>query len=102
MNLFLIIKRKYFDQIILGQKTEELRIASPYFEKKLLGRNYKTITLQAGYNKNSPRLTAEYTGLELKEIQHEIFGPKPVLVFAIKLGKILNESSANTTSSFHC
>lgn len=88
-DLFLTIKKEYFNSILSGEKTEEIRIASTYFENRLLSKKYDTITLQNGYNKNSPRLAAEFLDLDLREINHEFFESKPALCFVIKIGKIL-------------
>lgn len=88
-DLFLTIKRQYFDQILLGDKKEEYRLVKPYFDKKLKDRYYDTITLQAGYSNKSPRLTAVYCGCEVKEITHEFFGGT-VTVYAIQIGQILS------------
>lgn len=89
-DLFLTIHRKYFEEILFGLKREEYRIVKPFFEKKIVGKHYDTITFQNGYSKKSPRLTAQYLGFNIVEMQHEFFGSEKVKVFEIKIGKILN------------
>lgn len=87
-KLFLVIKKKYFDEIKSGIKKEEYRLVKPYWEKKLIGKQYTHIVFQNGYNKNSPRIEAEYLCLKIKTIKHEFFGNEAVDVFALQLGKI--------------
>lgn len=80
------IKGVYFDQIKSGKKTEEYRLATPFWKKRLEGRNYKTIVLTKGYPKRTDterRLSIKWNGCELKTIQHPHFGPDPVEVYAI-------------------
>ena len=84
-NLFIIIKKKYLDQIISGEKKEELRIVSPYWVKKLVDRKYDKIIFQAGYRADSARYEVVYSGYTIKNIKHEFFGNEPVTVFAIKV-----------------
>lgn len=89
-NLFLILKKEYFDQIASGEKKTEYRAATSYFERILLGKKkYDTVIFQNGYSANAPRITVEYKGVDLEEIKHPFFGPDPVLVFAISLGQII-------------
>lgn len=84
MDLFIIIKKKYLEQIIAGTKTEEYRLVSPYWVKKLVNRDYDNIIFQAGYLITSQRHKIKYNGYEIKTIKHEFFGKDPVVVFAIK------------------
>lgn len=88
--LFLILKKKYFDQIKSGQKTEELRAQTDYWAKRLVEREYSHIIFQLGYSKNAERMSVEYLGLEKRVITHEFFGPDPINVFVLKLGNIIN------------
>lgn len=34
-SLFLTIKKEYFDAILLGEKTEEYRVVSPFYKSKI-------------------------------------------------------------------
>lgn len=86
--LFLILKKKYFDQIKSGQKTEEFRLLTPYFVKRLVGRQYDSIIFQNGYAKTSPRLTVEYLGYDIRNVKQEFFGNDEVSVFVLKLGNV--------------
>jgi hypothetical protein len=58
--LTLPIKRKWFDMIESGEKKEEYREITPYYEARL-GKYMKEglfqIILRAGYRKNSPKMS---------------------------------------------
>lgn len=84
--LFIIIKKKYFDQIKSGEKTEELRLVTPYWVNRLANKTYSSVIFQNGYSANAPRIEHEFLGIEIKNIKHEFFGNDSVAVFAIKLG----------------
>lgn len=84
--LHLPLKGAYFDQIQAGTKAEENRLVTPYWRKRLEGREYTGIVLTRGYPKAEDaarRLERPWRGYSIKTIQHEHFGPKPVEVFAI-------------------
>lgn len=89
-NLFLIVKKQYFEEIKSGIKTKEYKLATDYFSKKLIGRNYRTVTFQNVYSANSEKLVLEYKGVDLEYFQCEFFGQNKVLVFSIALGEIIN------------
>lgn len=84
-DLFIIIKKKYFDQIVSGEKKSEYRLVTPYWVKKLVDRKYDNIIFQAWYNKNSPRHTVPYKGYIITTIKHEFFGNDEVSVFSLPL-----------------
>ncbi|SFB74710.1 hypothetical protein SAMN05216344_102216 [Polaromonas sp. OV174] len=88
-TLTLPVKGIYFDQIKAGTKTEEYRLITPHWRKRLEGRTYDQVVITWGYpNRDDAerRLTFPWRGYEVKTIQHEHFGPEPVEVFAIKVG----------------
>lgn len=91
-TLHIIIKRKYFDQILSGKKTKEYRLVKEYWVKKIVGKNYNTITFQAGYSKNSPKMIVEYLGFDIVNLKHEFFGNDTVVVFSLNLGKIIQHA----------
>lgn len=84
--LFLILKKKYYEQILSGEKTEEFREVTPYWIKRL-SRNYDRIIFQEGYS-GKKRIEAVYKGYKRKTIRHDHFGRKPVEVFAIQFKKM--------------
>ena len=88
MDLILPLKGIYFDQIKTGEKTEEYRLVTPFWSKRLEGRNYDNVILTRGYPKRTDserRLVLPWQGYTRKTITHPFFGDKPVDVYAIKV-----------------
>lgn len=84
------LKGIYFDQIQSGEKCEEYRLATDYWRKRLEGREYDRIVLTRGYPKaedHARRLIKPWRGYIERTITHPHFGPEPVRVFAIRVGK---------------
>lgn len=88
-ELFISIKKVYLDQIIKGTKIEEYRMIKPYWENKLINQKYDCIKFKSGYFVGSPEIKIQYLGYEIKKYKSPLFGDKEVMVFALKLGKIL-------------
>ena len=95
--LMLAVQKTYFDQIKTGEKTEEYRDVTPYWEKKLikdgLPIEYSEVVITYGYpKKDDPEKTIKFpwNGWVKKEIIHPHFGDKPINVFAIKLSSKQN------------
>lgn len=87
-TLHLPLKAEYFDAIRDGIKTEEFRLVTPFWEKRLAGRVYERIVLTKGYparHDSARRLERPWCGLAIKTITHPHFGHDPVRVFAIKV-----------------
>ena len=84
-NLHIIIKRKYFDQIVSGEKKFEYRVVKPYWVKKLVGRDYDKIIFKAGYRTGAPRYECDYKGYLIENIKHEFFGNEEITVFSLPL-----------------
>lgn len=87
-TLTLALKGEYFDQIKAGVKTEEFRLVSPYWEKRLVGRQYGAIELTRGYPSRddvSKRIVLPWQGYRVTIITHPHFGNDPVEVFAINV-----------------
>lgn len=84
--LHMTLKKKWFDMIFFGEKTEEYREIKPYWIKRL-SKKYDIIRFKNGYNKDSP-----WFDVELKEIKEGIgllrHGAPIYPVFILKLGKI--------------
>ena len=88
-KLFIIIKGEYFNQILSETKKEEYRIVKPFWAKKIIDKKYSHIIFQKGYNKNTPRIEAEYLGYEIRKINHKHFGELfEMECFVLKLGNI--------------
>jgi hypothetical protein len=82
----------YFDQIANGDKPEEYRLVTPYWMKRLNGRDYRSVVLTRGYPKGGgiegvTRLTRRWAGFDVRRITHQHFGPDPVMVFAIDVSE---------------
>lgn len=91
-TLHLTLKKRWFDLIKSGHKTEEYREIKPYWSKRLLasGKNYDRIEFRNGYGRNVPAMT-----VELKEVISglgivEWGAPEAKPVFILKLGKVLS------------
>lgn len=92
MTLHLPTRALYFDQIANGEKLEEYRLVTEYWQKRLDGHSYSRIVLTRGYPKGggvegSTRLTLPWRGYQIKTITHPHFGPEPVEVFAIDVSE---------------
>lgn len=88
-TLHLNLKAEYFDDIESENKDEEYRLYTPYWTKRLVGREYDAIVLKRGYPRKDDRashLIKPYKGYTVKTITHPHFGDKPVEVFAIDVG----------------
>lgn len=101
-TLNLTLKKKYFNQILSGEKTEEYREVKSYWIKRLTNQNddgtingnsfYKEFSLVKftnGYGRNAPSFTIELKGIEIQTIRHEIYNFDEVGVFSIRLGRIV-------------
>jgi hypothetical protein len=86
--LTLALKGEYFDAIKMGIKTEEFRLLTQYWRRRLEGRTYDMIELTRGYPKRSDqerRLVLPWQGYRLTTITHSHFGTEPVEVYAINV-----------------
>lgn len=89
-SLTLNLKKEYFEQIKSGIKTEEYRLCTPYWSKRLEGKSFDKIIIKLGYPKNSELekiMEFEWKGYKKKKITHKHFGNVPVKVYAIKVGE---------------
>ena len=80
--LHLNLYRKYFDQILKGDKTIEYRDITPYWSKRLEGRYYDVIKFRNGYAKDAPEMIVEFKGMGTVTFQ-------PTPTYVIELGNIL-------------
>jgi hypothetical protein len=87
--LFLIMQKVWFDKIESGEKTEEYRSNTEFYQSRLLNKsktafkNYHTVILQIGYRPDSKRMIVEIEKITLKRD------------FTIHLGKILERINFN-------
>lgn len=89
-TLTLPLKREYFEAIRDGSKTEEYRLYTPYWQKRLAGSPwpFDRIVLTLGYparDNHARRIERPWLGYTIKTIRHPHFGPDAVEVFAIKV-----------------
>lgn len=88
MNLILPVKRKWFEQIKSGIKTEEYRLFNDYWHKRLFGKKFDKVIITLGYptkDDNDRRLVFQYSGYTIKTIIHSEWENVPHTVFAIRL-----------------
>lgn len=86
--LYLNLRAEYFDAVASGEKCEEYRLVTPYWARRLEGRQFDGIVLKKGYPKrddSSRMLVRPWAGFITKTIEHPHFGQQPVRVFAIKV-----------------
>lgn len=84
--LHLPLKGIYFDQIKSGDKLEEFRLVTPYWAKRLEGREYDRIEIAKGYpprDDKERRISRPWKGFRKTTITHPHFGADPVEVYAI-------------------
>lgn len=87
-TLHLVLKRKWFDMILSGEKKEEYREFKEFWFNRFAGRNYNRIVFQHGYSKNADRVIIECLGIELSNKGNSKWGFEEEC-FVIKLGKII-------------
>lgn len=106
-TLYLLLCRKYFEQISAGEKLEEYRKVTPYWITRIQGREFSAITLTSGYPKrddNTRRMICAWRGYTKKVITHPHFGDKPVMVLAIDVSDIVmpaNRAFARSAGNMH-
>jgi hypothetical protein len=89
-DLVLPLKAVYFHQIAAGTKPEEFRLCTPYWRRRLEGRNFDRVVLTLGYppaRDTARRLVLPWRGYRETTITHPHFGPEPVAVFAIDVSQ---------------
>ena len=86
MDLVLPLKAEYFNAIKAGTKTEEFRLRTPFWRKRLEGKAFDRVVLTLGYPSRedaSRRLVLPWRGMRETTITHPHFGSGPVQVYAI-------------------
>jgi len=85
-DLHLNLKGEYFDQIKSGEKLCEYRLITPYWTKRLEGREYNNIYIKRGYPKKDDKdniIIRPWKGYLKRLLKHKHFGGVPVNVYAI-------------------
>ncbi len=98
-TLHLNLKRKWFDMILSGEKTEEYRDMSDYWDIRLgmselleypeLTHNFKTVTFSNGYAKKRPQFVIELKRIIIGEGKPEWGAELGKKYFILELGKII-------------
>ena len=107
MDLKLTIKRKWFEMIVSGEKTEEYRDIKPHYEQrlnKLLSKEYgkqadqpiiENIHLFNGgyFSEDLPNVKLKFKGIEVREGKEKWGAVSGTKYFVIKLGDIVSLKS---------
>ena len=80
--LHLVLKAKYFHRIYNQTKLTEYRDLTPYWSKRLEGKEFTHIKFQLAYSKNPPTMLVEV-------LDRNIVDYKGVKSYAFNLGKII-------------
>ena len=86
----LTIKKKWFDMILSGEKTEEYRDIKPYYNLRLIGQDYDTVVFRNGYTANAPQFTIELKNITQSTGNPEWGAEEGKTYFVLLLGKIIN------------
>ena len=89
-TLHLTIKKKWFDMILSGEKTEEYRDIKPYYNIRLIGREYDSVVFRNGYARDAPSLTIELKTIRFGTGKPEWGAEEGKTYFVLLLGKIIN------------
>ncbi len=81
-TLHLNLRREFFATIAAKQKRIEYRAQTPYWKKRLEGRQYDLIQFRNGYATKAPEMLVEFRGLRR-------YGKGRNAYYAIRLGRIL-------------
>lgn len=85
--LHMTLKKKWFEMILSGVKTEEYREIKSYWDARL-SKSYDIIRFKNGYNKNSPVFDIKLIGIK-KGIGLKEWGGGLGVVYILELGEIL-------------
>jgi len=87
--LHLTLEKKWFDMIASGDKKEEYREIKPYWDTRLLNRNYDVVSFRNGYGKKSPIMTVQLTGIWMGYGREDLGAPILKRVYILTLGRVL-------------
>jgi hypothetical protein len=100
--LTLVMRGRWFDAIKAGTKTEEFRLCTPYWRRRLIDVPPDVLTLTRGYARRddaSRRLTFAWRGVRVTTIKHPEFGPRRVRVYAIDVMGARSDAPARAQAS---
>ena len=87
-DLILPLRAEFFNAIKAGTKVEEFRRRTRYWSTRIEGKTFDRVVLTLGYparDDHERRLVLPWRGVRLTTIQHQLFGPEPVEVYAIQV-----------------
>lgn len=85
--LYLTLKKKWFDMIDSGVKTEEYREIKPFWMNRLNGKRYEIVEFRNGYQKDSPKMRFKIEVITISDGKEEWGAEKDTLYYVIKLGE---------------
>lgn len=86
--LHLTLKLKWFLEIARGYKTTEFRLIKPYWNSRLMNREYEEVHFRNGYRPDSPFMRVTYLGATSIHLEDGLY-------FAIELGDVLEVKNIN-------
>ena len=89
-TLHLTLKKQWFDMILSGMKTEEYREIKPYYNLRLIGKEYDTVVFRNGYARDAPSLTVELKTIRFGTGKTKWGAEANKKYFVLYLGKIIN------------
>jgi hypothetical protein len=92
-TLHLTLKKRWFDMIASGEKTEEYREIKPYWSRRLESKNFDAIQFRNGYSKNAPTMIVSLVDI-VKSVGCKKWGAPSDQVYVLKLGKIISVQNA--------
>lgn len=101
-TLTLVLKNDYYDQVARGEKTEELRFATEYWEKRLVGRHYEKVVLTRGYPSAkdvTKRMVVPWRGVIRRQLSRSKTDGGAVEVLAIPLVHTPTSAAGNQAFS---
>jgi len=91
--LHLTLKKKWFDMIASGEKTEEYREIKPYWNKRLHKTFHTHIRFRNGYRKDAPVMLVDMRGLLTIGYGNTLWGaPEDEMVYILRLGNIIEDA----------
>ncbi len=89
--LHLTLNKKWFDMIVSDIKKEEYREMKPYWETRLIGKEFDIIRFKNGYAKDCLEMDVEFKGVRIASGGKAEWGANPQTeYYIISLGKILS------------
>lgn len=100
MNILqLTLKKKWFNMIASGEKTEEYREIKPYWNKRLrssigIQKWFDVVHFRNGYRPDSPAVTVQWINTHIGRGNPEWGAPVDKDVFIVTLGKRVKGSQS--------